>query len=1427
MAITTNGLQLTRLAGAAFNQQLSASDYSEILASNKTAAELDAWANAAVASEFRNKTTTDIAKAVLANVGLSSVAGLEAWVAGQLTAGGGVAKAGATLLAMLNDYSNMSTTEAIYGASVVTFNTKVANSQALSQTAGSATGTYAAVSLTSAPVVFPLTTGADVRTFGSGNDTINALFASATGMTYQATDSLDGGAGADTINIQVGVTGVHAAASMANIETVSANFSAAGTVSLLGTTGVTTVESSASSAAAAFSNIGSVATALKVSNTAQDATFGFTTAAVAGTADTVALTLSGVTGGTVTLTGVETVGITSSGSANTLTGLTAAAATTVNVSGDQALNLGTLGATVTTLNAGSNTATGVGITAIMGSAATATITGGTGNDLITISAITGDVNIAGGAGNDTITATTNLTTTDTVGGGDGIADVLSTTAAIAEGYTAPATRTITGFEQLTLSTAGTAGVTLTTANVDTDIARVNLTGTGGAYGITGPAGAFTVTSTTTGTLAGTLTLTDTGTATTDSVTLTNSGTSNLNVFNGAAVTSTGYETLTVNTGTGLTTNALAQTLGAVTVTVDTGGASAVNFTGGNSLITGAVSATTISASGMTGTAALTLGSATGATSITGTANADTIGASSVAANVTAGAGADTITGGSLNDTINGGDGADSITGSVGRDSLTGGSGADTFVFAANATGSVVSNQASTDVITDFTSGTDKLSITNITSGAPAKFLNNYANFTSANAAALADGTPSIAFFVTGENNLYIQAVAGTQGVNDTVINLASVTSIAAPDLLLGSQGTGNSITLAAATIPVVSTTTSNASGGALSTASDDTFTSAASTALVGIGASLTGGAGNDVLNSTISVQGAVQSLTSSAAATGVALSGMEVANFTVTTSTGVVNVGSLPTDLKTITVTATNLDGALQAITTAAGQTVSVTNTLGTTGSAITVGAFAAQTIGTGSAADAVSISTAGSNINTGIGNDTITVTSADALNGVNGTLTNQLQTINGSTGTGDGLTIGVLGASTINLSATNTNLAMSGIETLTMGRNTGVLTVTLPASGLTTLVGDATTAAVNIGGTAAAIAALTTITSVAGTLGFTASDTGAVTSTITAASAAGYSVTYAAATSLALTTPVNIAATGVTASTTDSVTVTADIGANALATTNIENVFSTSAQTGMTLSGTNVALTASGATGTYVMGALTTSATLTGTGAATFTDSAATVAQTFTNSGTGVMTVTLAANTVADTIVNSSTGRVTIASAASTGITTVTLNASNGGVDNISYAVAGAGVGLVAAANRNVVTGWNWTAQDTITLDTTQTTVAGANAAVVIVQAVATAAAVLLNTSGADITIFNYDFGGAVEVLAGDTAGVAFLANVGGAVTASTADGTGDMYIIAYDNSNWYLYAVTDAIAAAVTTGSLALIGVFNGALNDVGVADFLQAGT
>jgi hypothetical protein len=145
MTVPTIGIQLVRIAGAALGKQMSASEYSDVLTANKTAADLAVWANAAVATAYKGQTTADISKAVLANVGLSTVPGLDAWLTGQLNGGGGFANAGATLMSLLNDYANMSATHPIYGESVVTFNGKVANSQAASQTAGTAAGTYAAV----------------------------------------------------------------------------------------------------------------------------------------------------------------------------------------------------------------------------------------------------------------------------------------------------------------------------------------------------------------------------------------------------------------------------------------------------------------------------------------------------------------------------------------------------------------------------------------------------------------------------------------------------------------------------------------------------------------------------------------------------------------------------------------------------------------------------------------------------------------------------------------------------------------------------------------------------------------------------------------------------------------------------------------------------------------------------------------------------------------------------------------------------------------------------------------------------------------------------------------------------------------------------------------------------------------------------------
>jgi hypothetical protein len=193
----------------------------------------------------------------------------------------------------------------------------------------------------------------------------------------------------------------------------------------------------------------------------------------------------------------------------------------------------------------------------------------------------------------------------------------------------------------------------------------------------------------------------------------------------------------------------------------------------------------------------------------------------------AGAKASTLTGLAGADTLIGGAGGDTITGATGIDTLTGGAGADTFVYAANATGAVVSSLAAPDVITDFVSGTDKLQIaqTNVA------FLGNYKTVATAQAAALADGRQNTSYFVTDDNQLYVVAGAGTVGVavnTDTVVTLTGVTSLAASDLQIGAQGTGNAITI---TAPAPLSNTVNTGASKVTTVKDDTITQASSVAV--------------------------------------------------------------------------------------------------------------------------------------------------------------------------------------------------------------------------------------------------------------------------------------------------------------------------------------------------------------------------------------------------------------------------------------------------------------------------------------------------------------------------------------------------------------------------------------------------------------------
>jgi hypothetical protein len=349
-----------------------------------------------------------------------------------------------------------------------------------------------------------------------------------------------------------------------------------------------------------------------------------------------------------------------------------------------------------------------------------------------------------------------------------------------------------------------------------------------------------------------------------------------------SLVSTGIESATI-TNTQLNADSSARTLGVTdaslkTLTVISAGSAPITLAGGGAALT------TINASGVNGI-------------VTNSATTATAGFS-----LTAGAGADTISGGTGSDTLIGGAGNDNITGGVGKDTLTGGTGADTFVFATNSANAISSTLATPDTITDFVSGTDKLQITQTVTA----FLGNYGSVSSAQAAAANDGRGNLAYFVTGENNLYVvTATNGVAGTTDTVITLSGVTALTAADLQLGSQGTGNTLTTTAATVPVINTVSSNAVSATLTTGLDDTITSAASTALVGTAAAINGGLGSDTLNSTLASQGLLTSLTN-AATTAVVLTSVEKVNFTITASGGALTLSNLPSDLTAITVTGTD-----------------------------------------------------------------------------------------------------------------------------------------------------------------------------------------------------------------------------------------------------------------------------------------------------------------------------------------------------------------------------------------------------------------------------------------------------------------------------------------------------------------------------------------
>jgi Ca2+-binding RTX toxin-like protein len=1022
MAISTNGLQLARIAGAVFNQQLSASDYSEILAANKTAAELDAWANAAVAAEFRNKTTTDIAKAVLANVGLSSVAGLEAWVAGQLTAGGGVAKAGATMISLLNDYSNM-TADATYGAAATTFNQKAANSQALSQTAGTATGTYANVSTAVPSTPFTLTTGVDLKTTGAGADTFTSVNPASSTATLTAGDNIDGGAGNDTLAITSSAAmSLGAGVTMNNVESISV--SASGGALTLDTalmTGVTSVANSGSTDAVSITGL-KVLVPVSVTATSANTTVGFASAVAAGAADAITVNINGVGTSVITTNGFETINVASSGSASggsssSVNGTTVASTTlnTLNVTGTAAAKL------VADL-VGANAAT------------TGTVTSDDGAHDVDISgrALTDKLSVSMMGGNDTVRVST-VAATHTIAGGDGT-DTLrySGTAAVA----LAATANVTGIETVTLSGATPTSFAMTGAGVTTvnyleagagTFGGLSTGGTvnlnkGGSVTVAAAGAAATATSAATLTAA-----TYSGTA--DSLTV-NVGTATTASGSAAStVSAVGVESVTFNSlaASGATearsiiladTTATTAALKSITVTNNIQAATtvAVSNTGTNAL-------TTVNLSGVAGGASFTGGSTAG-TSITG------------------GAGIDTLTGGAGPDVIIGGEGNDTLAGMQGADTLTGGAGNDTFTIGANSAvvgAAQTSGATLTDTITDFTSGTDKLNLAQAGS-----FLGNFANYTAGAAATSGSGVgANQAFYSVADSTVYVLATAGTLAATDTMVKLSNApATLAAGDLNFGTGGNTIALTAAGSTVSVGTATTNT-------TTYNDIITTTAAFLST---STIDGGVGSgDTLTITDAVAAPTFVLSGTAAtAPGAQINNIEIINLNLG-STGTVTIPTLTTGSLVV-----NNAHASNASTVVLGaQTPQIAPLITGTQSFVSVS----------TGIDTVTAGATAQSISTGGGDDVVNIGSQAIFFG---------GTYNGGAGTNDVLNVTLAATQPISFAAAavagGAALA-TGFEVINVAQNNANSTVTIvPDAAVTVNFTDAAAAAITVTGTGGAV---------------------------------------------------------------------------------------------------------------------------------------------------------------------------------------------------------------------------------------------------------------------------------------------------------------------------------------------------------------------
>jgi hypothetical protein len=547
-------------------------------------------------------------------------------------------------------------------------------------------------------------------------------------------DTLDGGAGTDTLTATIANNLTPVAGGITNVENLTiTSVATAGktvtfsTATVTGISGVTNITNLASAAAAdlTFTRVVDLAE-LTMNNTAGDTTVTYNDALLTGSSDTVTLNVIGNTGALDVGnssgggTGIENLIINATGSASTFSAVNldaTAASVTVKGSADLDINAAAAFPKMTTFDSSASTGAVqllmIGDT-VTGATNTKTVTFGSGGDNLDLGALDpgeiGVLTVDMAGGNDTADLDNFADTSMVIKGGSGT-DTLVSAAAI----TAANGSKITGFETFNFgANAGTqamsnissnvfttlvAGAATTTfSNIDAATTTYQLSG-----GVSSAAATFTrLVDNATG-----------DTATVKAVTADATLSGNLGIADEESIT---FDSSSFN----ITVS------GDITSTDLT----AVTLTGSNGIVLGAngtkefssTKIATIDASGVTGTEAVSVfainntvamtvtgAASTGTFTFDGGSGIDTVTAGGGILDVDAGNGDDVLNGGAKADVLEGDGGNDTITGGEGADYIEGGAGVDTISIGGEATAAsdeveLSSGAANYDNITGFAAG---------------------------------------------------------------------------------------------------------------------------------------------------------------------------------------------------------------------------------------------------------------------------------------------------------------------------------------------------------------------------------------------------------------------------------------------------------------------------------------------------------------------------------------------------------------------------------------------------------------------------------------------------------------------------------------------------------------------------------------------------